>query len=74
MQNDLSLQTSKLNSTASHVKLLSSDAIKANKVQIDNAIEKAFKKYDDLMGKNFKIMVNEIEQLRAPIDRTINNM
>ena len=55
---DVNALSTKLCTTDRQVKLISSDISKANKIQINNAIEKAFTQYDEMMGINFKIMIN----------------
>ena len=55
-------------------KLLSVDVVKANKVQIGNAIEKAIAEYDSGMKSNFSLIMKMLDELKNPIERKLNNI
>ena len=66
--------TKKANSTIKSFNVITTDLSKANNVQIKYALEKAFMDYDKLSQKNFQVILNMLDEMKVPIDRTINNM
>ena len=56
------------------LKLLTNDVGKANKIMIDNAIEKALVEFDKQMTANLKVIKESIGEMKIPVDQKFNDL
>ena len=64
----------KTNAIQNEVKLLNSDVASANRIQIGNAISKAFEKHNKILNQRLRLLIEEMANLKAPAEKQLQDL